>query len=403
MKINFDAEPICALQPTGIGMVEIELCKRMIKEYPENEYLFTFFSLRSTKEKKKRIRERTGENVKVKAFPLLSSGLYKIINTFFPLPYRIFFGGKNDLTHFFNFIIPVGVKGKKVCTIHDLAFKRYPETVTLKTRKFLELRMKKTIKRADSIIVVSKFTANELNELYGVPEEKIAVIYNGVDFNLYNGNVEYTRIKEVLQKRGLEYEKYFFYLGTIEPRKNIKRMVGAYAECVKRLKEEGKEIPKLVLGGKLGWYYDEILEKIKNEDIEDNIKLLGYVDEKEKPELYSGCLAFLFPSLYEGFGLPIAEAMACGAPVLTSDSTSLAEIAGDNAILCDPLSEKDIAEGIYRLATEPQTREKFSKCGQEHVKQFNWDASAEKLYRLYETVLKETKKNKNTNARNGEI
>lgn len=392
MKINFDAEPICAPQPTGVGMVEIELCKRIVKEYPENEYLLTFFSLRGTKEKKERIKNRTGANVKVKAFPLLSSGLYKMISTVLPLPYRMFFGGKSDVTHFFNFIIPFGVKGKKICTIHDLAFKRYPETVTLKTRKFLEYRIKKTIKRADKIVVVSKFTADELTELYGVSPDKIAVIYNGVDFDLYNGNTDRGRIDEVLQKRNLEYGKYFFYLGTIEPRKNIYRMIGAYAACVKRLKAEGKEVPKLVLGGKLGWYYDEILERIKKENIEDSIRLLGYVDETEKPALYSGCLAFLFPSLYEGFGLPIAEAMACGAPVLTANSTSLAEIAENNAILCDPLSENDIAEGMYRLATEPDTREKLSQSGMEHVKRFTWDASSEKLYELYKDVLTETPK-----------
>jgi len=278
MRINFDAEPLCAAQPTGIGMVEIELCKRIIKQYPENEYLLTCFSLRGTKEKKERLKNRTGDNVKVRIFPLLSSGLYKMISTVLPLPYRVFFGGKSDVTHFFNFIIPFGVKGKKICTVHDLAFKRYPETVNLKTRKFLEYRMKKTIKRADKIVVVSKFTADELTELYGVSPEKIAVIYNGVDFNLYHRNTKESVIKEVLEKRELEKGKYFFYLGTIEPRKNIYRMVGAYARCVKRLKDEGKEVPKLVLGGKLGWYYDEILARIKGENVEDNMQLLGYVD-----------------------------------------------------------------------------------------------------------------------------
>ncbi len=392
MKINFDAEPICAPQPTGIGMVEIELCKRIIKKYPENEYLFTCFSLRNTAEKRERIKNRSDERVKVKTFPLLSSGLYKMIGSVIPLPYRMFFGGKSEITHFFNFIIPFGVKGKKICTIHDLAFKRYPETVNLKTRKFLEYRIKKTIKRADKIVVVSKFTADELMELYGVPSEKITVIYNGVDFNLYNENVKREEIDKVLEKRELSYGKYFFYLGTIEPRKNIYRMVGAYAKCVSRLKAEGKEAPKLVLGGKLGWYYDEILERIKRENIEDNIRLLGYVDENEKPELYSGALAFLFPSLYEGFGLPIAEAMACGTPVLTSNSTSLVEIAGESAVLCDPLSEDDIAEGMYRLAVEPDLRERLSKSGSQRAKEFDWDSSAEGLYELYKKVLTETPK-----------
>jgi glycosyltransferase involved in cell wall biosynthesis len=180
-------------------------------------------------------------------------------------------------------------------------------------------------------------------------------------------------------------------------------MVGAYAKCVKRLKDEGIDAPKMVLGGRLGWYYDEILERIKSENIEDNIKLLGYVDENEKPELYKGALAFVFPSLYEGFGLPIAEAMACATPVLTSNSTSLAEIAGDAAICCDALSEDDIAEGMYRLAVEKKTRKLLSEKGPAQVKQFSWDSSADQLYKLYEEVLSKTPKNKTTNAQNGEL
>ena len=402
MRINFDAEPLCAPQPTGIGMVEIELCKRIVEKHPENQYLFTFFSMRGTKGKKERIKRLMGDSVKVKAFPLLSCGLYKMIGSLLPLPYRAFFGGRSEVTHFFNFVIPFGVKGKRICTVHDLAFKRYPETVTLKTRKFLEYRMKKTIKRADKIVVVSKFTADELTELYGVPSEKITVIYNGVDFNLYNGKMTEKEAEAVLQKRELEYGRYFFYLGTIEPRKNIYRMVGAYAKCVSRLKAEGRDVPPLVLGGKLGWYYDEILERIKSENIEDNIRLLGYVDADEKPALYSGSLAFLFPSLYEGFGLPIAEAMACGAPVLTSNSTSLAEISGDSAFLCDPLSEDDIAEGMYKLATDQETRDKLSEMGLRRAREFDWDVSAEKLYKLYETVLNNDTE-KTTDAQNGEL
>ncbi len=392
MKIAFDAEPLCSEQPTGIGMVEIELCRRIVEKYPENEYVSTCFSLRGSGEKKKRIKKRIGEGTEVRVFPLLSSGLYKMISCVLPLPYGLFFGRKSDVTHFFNFIIPFGVKGKRICTVHDLAFKRYPETVTLRTRKHLEYRMKKTIKRADRIVVVSKFTADELTELYGVPREKIAVIYNGVDFNKYNGHVAPESADAVLGKRGLLQGEYLFYLGTIEPRKNISRMIGAYAMCVKRLKAEGREAPSLVLGGKLGWYYEGILERIKSEGVEDRVKLLGYVDENEKPALYSGALAFVFPSLYEGFGLPIAEAMACGTPVLTSDSTSLAEIAGEAAILCDPASEEDIADGMYRLITEQKTRERLSRDGRERVKRFDWDASAEELFKLYEEILNETPK-----------
>ena len=391
MRIQFDGVPICNEKLTGIGTYEKELCTRIVERHPNDEFEYTFFSLNGRKAKKKIMKQYESKNAKITGFPLLSAGLYKLIQGVFPLPYSILFGKKNDVTHFFNFLIPPGAKGKKVVTVHDFGFIRYPETVTRRTRIMLKSRLKRSIKRSDKIIVISEFTAKEFTELYGVPKEKMSVIYCGVDTEKFHKIECEDECAEILKAKGLKDKGYFLYLGTIEPRKNIYALVGAYAKMVKRLESEGKEAYPLVLAGKLGWYYDKILERIKAEGIEDRIILPGYLSEYEKVCLYSRARAFVFPSLYEGFGIPILEAMACGAPVLTANAASLPEVAGDAALLCDPKSEDDIAECMYALATDDSLCEKLEAAGYMRAKLFTWEKEADKLYDIYTSLLSDEK------------
>lgn len=386
MKIVFDANPICADKLTGIGYSQKEICRALMDLYPDETYQMNYFSLTDRKGKHKRMSKYIKGNTDLKEFPLLSAGIYKLIYGFVPLPYRMMFG-RGDITHFFNFLIPPGVKGKKVCTIHDLAFIRYPDTVNLRTRRMLHLNIKRTIKRADKIFVVSEFTGKELKELYGVGDSKICVVYNAIDRELYRPITMDEQGKGILKKYGIEDKNYILYLGTIEPRKNLERLITAYARTVEKLKRCEKDIPPLVLAGKLGWYYDKILERIKAEGIEDRVKMPGYVPDEDKPYLYSSALAFAFPSLYEGFGMPVIEAMACGAPVLTSNVSSLPEVAGNCAVLCDPLSEFSIAKGLYRLITEPELREELTEKGLERSRHFTWEESAKKTYEVYRSLL----------------
>ena len=391
MKIRFEGTPLCSDQLTGIGILEKELCKAMISLEPENNYEFTYFSgFRNVKRKKERMNAYLAPNVKVKRFPILTAGLYRIMQSFFPFPYSFFFPGKPKVTHFFNFLIPPGVRGKRVVTVHDLAFVRYPETVAYKTRKILSMRLGKTLKRADHIFVDSEFTGRELAEIYGVAEERMTVAYCGVDRQLFHPR-EYSEYGEVLTKRGLTDKGYFFYLGTIEPRKNIERMIIAYAAIVKKLESEGKQAPPFLLGGKLGWYYDQILERIKSEGIEDKIILAGYVSDYEKACLYAGARAFVFPSLYEGFGIPVLEAMACKTPVLTANVSSLPEVAGDAGVLCDPLSADDIADGLYALATDTELCTRLGEAGYERSKLFSWEKTAAVMYGVYKSLTADEK------------
>ena len=148
MIIRFEGTPLCSEQLTGIGVHEKELCRALVRLYPENQYEYTYFSgLRNVGKKKEIMNNYRSENAGTKRFPLMSAGMYRLIQGICPIPYRFFFPGKADVTHFFNFLIPPGVKGKKVVTVHDLAFVRYPETVAYRTRKVLSLRLKKRLKR----------------------------------------------------------------------------------------------------------------------------------------------------------------------------------------------------------------------------------------------------------------
>ena len=387
MIIGFEGTPICYNQLTGIGIHEKELCKSMISNYPDDSYVFSYFAdIFRGKQKHKIMQQYLSENVELKSFPLISAGLYRLIWGILPIPYRFFFGGKPEITHFFNFLLPPGVKGKKVVTVHDLAFVRYPETVAFKTRKALSLRLSKTLKKADHIFVASDFTARELDELYGVPAKKMTTVYAGVDKNVFRP-MEFSECKDILEAKGLDDKSYFFYLGTIEPRKNIKRMIYAYLQTIKKLNAEGRGTIPLVIGGKLGWYYEEILKLIKSEGIEDKIILAGYLEDKEKVALYSRARAFVFPSLYEGFGIPVLEAMACATPVLTSNVSSLPEVVGDKAILCNPFDVNEIADGIYRLATDESLCGVLSREGFERSKMFSWDTSARVMHKVYENLV----------------
>lgn len=387
MKIAFDGGPLCDRELTGIGYYQEGLTKSLMKNKSEDNFVFNCFSFLEPEYVEKRFKKLLPSNAKRKKVRYMKSGLYRMIWGLFPIPYRMFFG-KNDVTHFCNYLIPPFVGGKKVCTIHDLAFKVYPETVRRRTRAVLNSRLKSTIKRADHIVVDSQFTKNELLRFYKVDEDKVSVVYCGVDFDTFAPMELDNKCSSVLEKYSLRDGEYFLYLGTIEPRKNISAMIGAYAEYVKRARQEKCNVYPFILAGKLGWYYDEILERVKILGVENLVRFIGYVDKEDMPYLYSRATAFVFVSLYEGFGIPVAEAMACGTAVLASDSSSIPEITGECAILCNPLSEREIADGMCKYATDGEFRKDIAQRGMKRVQRFTWDESAQKMSDIYVKITK---------------
>ncbi|MBO5382759.1 MAG: glycosyltransferase family 4 protein, partial [Ruminococcus sp.] len=214
-------------------------------------------------------------------------------------------------------------------------------------------------------------------------ENKIRVVPCGVDLEKFKPFNDKVRIEEV--KKSLEIEgEYFLYLGTIEPRKNLERLIEAYYIFSQRT---GGECPKLVLAGGKGWLYDSIFAKVTELKLSDKIIFTKYVPSEDMNALMCGALAFVFPSVYEGFGMPPLEAMACGVPVLVSGEASLPEVTGDCAVIVDAYSPENIAEGMNKLYSDSNLREELSKRGLERAQSFSWDNSAEILYNVYRELF----------------
>lgn len=384
MKIAFDMQPLLNSNKSGVGYNEHGLVTGLMKKYTENEYLLEYFGYKDAETKKEIVAQYEQSNATANVCSWFPGSLYRLLSTFFYLPYHCFFKKNREITHFFNYFIPPGVRGKRVVTIHDMAFREFPETVRFKTKIFLKLGLRKSIKRADKVITVSEFSRSEIQKYYAVPDTRIAVVPNGVDSQRFHDQYTEKEIEHVRKKYEIKTAEYFLFLGNVEPRKNLVRMIQAYALFVKQHK--GEDVPELVIAGGRGWLCDEIYEEAAKNEINNHIRFTGYVEDGDVPLLMSGAMVFCFPSLYEGFGMPPLEAMACGTPVLTSNTTSLAEVVGDAAITVNPLDVDEMADGLSRLFKSETLRESLHKKGMERAKKYSWENAVDKLYQVYEQI-----------------
>ncbi len=255
--------------------------------------------------------------------------------------------------HTLPFVFP----GRAVVTVHDLGYRLFPQAHTASQRRYLDLTTRYSAARAHLILADSQATARDLTRFYGTPTAKVRVVYPGVD-PLPVGDVEALRTKYGLPAR------YFFFIGTLQPRKNIARLVRAY---VRFRRESGSDVG-LVLAGGRGWRFDPAWVQGV-----DGVLLPGYVDEADKGALYAGAAALTFPSLYEGFGFPVLEALGCGTPVIAANTSSLPELTGDQALLVDPADDAAIARAMHQvLHTAPGTPE--SRRAQ--AARFTWESAA---------------------------
>lgn len=381
MKIAFDVLPMVSSHKSGIGYCEYGFVKTLINNY-DNSYIFNYIGKEKNTEILTRLIKNKNKNISINCFNCKDS-VYKIISTFLPIPYSVFFKDQVDITHFFNYYLPPGVRGKKIVTIHDMAYKRFPETVRLKTRKMLNLSLKKSINRADLIITVSEFSKQEILSFFPECEGKIEIVYNGVDLDIFKPISDNT-LKEAVKKKYKINGEFLLYLGTIEPRKNIERLLEAYS----RFNRELKDSPKLVLAGGKGWLDSGIFNAIDKLNLKDNVVLTGYVSDDDVPILMNAAKAFLFPSIYEGFGMPVLEAMACGVPVLTSNVSSLPEVVGNAAVLVNPFSVESILLGINKITSDEKLRSEIIEKGKERARLFTWEIVTKKLYKIYEDLFK---------------
>lgn len=255
---------------------------------------------------------------------------------------------------------------KTVVTVHDLGSEYLPSMHQIKQRLYLGFMQRIQLKSADKIIAVSEATKKDLIKRLGIGEAKITVIYEGYDNKLFKP-VKSDILVNSLSNYNLQPKTYYLFVGTVQPRKNLERLIIAFSRQLSAF--------RLVIVGQKGWMSEQIYALPKKLGIGERVKFLGYVPENDLPALYSGALALTFPSLFEGFGLPILEAQACGCPVLTSNVSSMPEVAGKEAVYVDPYSVDDIVEGMRRLQATGYRKQLIQK-GFENIKRFSWEKCA---------------------------
>ncbi|MSP37999.1 MAG: glycosyltransferase family 1 protein [Deltaproteobacteria bacterium] len=291
------------------------------------------------------------------------------------------FAGTNDLFHWTNFLICSQKHGKKVLTVHDVSFFLFPEFHPLKRRLTFKAFFPRSLEQADHIITDSDSTRRDLVEHFHVPADKMTTIHLGVDPSF--APVSEPQAAPILAEYGLRFGAYLLNTGTVEPRKNLLRLIQAY----NLFRSNNSASLPLVLVGASGWLNQDLFEEIDKSPWKSDIKFLGYVAKTDLPSLYSGAVAFVYPSIYEGFGLPPLEAMACGTAVITANNSSLPEVVGDAAILVDAHNVDAIASAMLKVAGDATVRENLKQRGLARAKCFSWRRTAEQTLAVYEQAL----------------
>ena len=375
MKIGIDCRTI--LNPqfgelAGVGHYTYYLIKYLLETDKQNEYILFFYDRRI------KVPEFEQANVKIVYFPGLEN-LGKVPffyrHWFIPQVLRLY---RLDVYHNPANIIPIFYFKKSVITIHDLAIYKNPEWFP--DHQFFPKRIliPWSIAKAKKIIAVSQNTKDDLIKLFNINKDKIVVIHEGAeDYNKFL--LEENKIAEKVKIK----DPYFLFIGTLEPRKNLVRLIEAFAEFLKI--SQNKNF-KLVLAGKQGWKFEPIFETIESLGLNDKVLCLGYISLEEKIYLLKNALALTYPSLYEGFGLPIVEAMNLGVPIITSNIASIPELVIDNALLIDPYNVETIRNALQEVATDSQLRENLSKKGRGIAQNFTWQECARKTLTLYQAL-----------------
>ena len=273
-----------------------------------------------------------------------------------------------------------------VVSIHDLSFEHLPRTFNRRSRTQLKLTVRHSARRAARIISLSEYTRSDIVETYGISAKRVHAIPLAAPSHF--GPVQDIReLQRVRHIYGIDGE-YILSVSSIQPRKNLARLVKAYASL--RGNKSADKLPKLVLVGKCGWLYDETLRALDETGVKDSVVLTGYVPQEDLPALYSGALCFVYPSYFEGFGLPPLEAMKCGAPVIVGNKTSLPEVVGDAALAVDPFDVEAIASAMKKVIESSALRNELSIKGQARAEAFDWRETARQTLAIYQEVAQET-------------
>jgi glycosyltransferase involved in cell wall biosynthesis len=291
-------------------------------------------------------------------------------------------------------VLPLLHPRRSVVTVHDLGYLHYPEAHPFFDRLYLDLSTRYHCRAAAHIIAVSQATKDDLVRCYRADPRRITVIHSAHAAGLFRPADP--AAQRAVRERYVLHAPYLLYLGTLQPRKNLARLLEAFAKTPRRLSPEAQPEgsgglpegvqPLLVIAGKKGWLYEPLFQQVERLGLSGRVVFTGYVPEEDLPPLLSGALALVLPSLYEGFGLPLLEAMACGTPVICSNASALPEIAGDAALLIDPLDAADLAEGMARLVEDEELRRRLVARGLERAAQFSWERCARETLAVLEEV-----------------
>jgi glycosyltransferase involved in cell wall biosynthesis len=278
-------------------------------------------------------------------------------------------------------VVPLIHPRRTAATIHDLGYLHMPEAHPGRSRRYLDWSTRWSVRAARQVIAVSSATKDDLVQTLHVPAEKIVVIHHGVraDFHRPPESVTAATLARLAIPR-----PYILFLGTVQPRKNLQRLIRAFGRVV------AAGLPHaLVIAGRLGWLTEPIQAEVATQGLTERIHFTGYVADADVPALYAGADVFAFPSLYEGFGMPALEAMACGVPVVASNTTSLPEIVGDAGLLVDPLDEAAIADALIAILRDDTLRARLIAAGATRVAQFSWERCARETLAVIEAMSDE--------------
>lgn len=362
MKIGIDISPIF-YQRGGVGNYALHLVENLIKL--KSGHRFFLYSDHSSNED----------------IPFLNDPAVTFIQGARPyLKYKIW-RERIDVLHGPNFRLPgSGVKGN-VITIHDLALEKFP-SFGRKTfgSGFSSWKTRRRAISADHIIAVSQSAMEDIVNIFQVPRDKVSAIYNGVD-NFFFADRNHELFFKIKEKIGIKKDRFILFTGTVEPRKNVATLLKAYSK-----NRDLRNGYSLVLTGGRGWKNENIKRLMRDQGIDNEVTIAGYVSKEELRVLYSFASCFVFPSIYEGFGIPLLEAMACGAPVVCSNSSSIPEVVGNAAILVDPYDVKGFSVSIKDVVENNDLRKMMIQKGLERVKHFSWERASKETLQIYEKI-----------------
>lgn len=282
-----------------------------------------------------------------------------------------------DVLHSMAFVTPMIAPLPKIVTVYDLSFIHFPERYTKFKRWYLQTQTRRSVQSADLTIAISEDGKRDVERVFGVSAEKIAVITPGV--NAEFRPLPQTEIDQFKREKGLN-RPFILHVGTLQPRKNIPTLLSAFAEL------NDPNIDLVLVGGK-GWLFDEIFALVEQLNLRDRVRFTGFVSEVELPFWYNAAEIFVFPSIYEGFGIPAADAMACGTPVIAANTSSLPEVVGDAGLLFEPQAVSALTERIASVLYDPAQADTMRERGITQAGKFSWTHSGRKMAALYRQLI----------------